>query len=422
MNEVSEPQKRSGSNAKPPKDSIANTASLFGNEKSIEKVFKTYVKTGITEIDNMLGGGFTPGWVVLGAISNLGKSTFVLQLAANIAKCGTPVMFFSLEMPADWIAAKLISQRTFIDSGKDPEKAVMAKDLVNRETVRSDGFKPKWGAVKKAVSYISREYKDLYIIDAKSEEYRGKQLTAEAIRDKVKAFIENDKSHRKPFVIIDYLQIIPMEDMHSASSDMLSIDHNINILSKIDKDITVLTISSFNRNSYKDKMSLSSFKGSGTIEYSADVILGLDFSVLYENHENPKKFNIDDEKANTPRKVQTMSIKQRYNASGTKTTVKLDYWSAYDYFEVNNARAEEGSADNNESKGNESKQRSEGRQSTGSQKGDVIDFFEYCTNSKDLKKTYDKLVKIYHPDNGIGDNEIMKKINIQYEKAEERFK
>ena len=419
MNEVSEPQKRSGSNVKPPKDSIANTASLFGNEKSIEKVFKTYVKTGITEIDNMLGGGFTPGWVVLGAISNLGKSTFALQLAANIAKFGTPVMFFSLEMPADWIAAKLISQRTFIDSGKDPKKSVMAKDLVNKETVRSEGFNSKWGTVKKAVNYISQEYKDLYIIDAKSEEYCGKQLTAEAIRDKVKKFIEIDKSHRKPFVIIDYLQIIPMEDTHSASSDMLSIDHNINILSKIDKDITVLTISSFNRNSYKDKMSLSSFKGSGTIEYSADVILGLDFSMLYEN---PKMFDIDAEKANTPRKVQTMSIKQRYNASGKKTTVKLDYWSAYDYFEVNNARTEEGSAENNESKGNESKQKSEGRQSTGSQTGDVIDFFEYCTNSKDLKKTYDKLVKIYHPDNGIGDNEIMKKINIQYEKAEEKFK
>ena len=123
MNELAEAKKKENSNGSVSKDSIANTAALFGDETTIERVFKPFVKTGISEIDTMLGGGFTPGWAVLGAISNLGKSTFALQLAANIVKNGTPVMFFSFEMPADWIAAKLISQRTFVDGGKDPPKS-----------------------------------------------------------------------------------------------------------------------------------------------------------------------------------------------------------------------------------------------------------------------------------------------------------
>ena len=94
MNELAENKRTKKSNRKPDKDSIAGTAALFGDEKDIEKVFKPFVRTGIPEIDQMLGGGFAPGMVVLGAISNLGKSTFALQLAANIVKNGTPVLFF----------------------------------------------------------------------------------------------------------------------------------------------------------------------------------------------------------------------------------------------------------------------------------------------------------------------------------------
>ena len=424
MNEITEPKKTKNGRNKPLRNSIAGTAALFGDEKNIEKVFKPFVKTGILEIDTMLGGGFTPGLAVLGAISNLGKSTFALQMAANIAKNGTPVLFFSLEMPAEWIAAKLISQRTFIDAGKDANSAVMAKELVNESTVRSDAFQSKWKAVKKAVHVIAEELQDLYIIDAKSDEYlsNNKRLTAEEIREKVITFMRENPEKPKPFVIIDYLQIIPMYETKKGFTNMQEIDHNIDVLSKIDKDITVLLISSINRGSYNAPMNLSSFKGSGTIEYSADVILGLDFSALCDNSD---EFNIDREKGRIDeetglnlRKVQTMAIKQRYNASGKNTIVKMDYWPAYDYFEVNQ-KEEKTSAHKEESKKSREKKGAENKQHT----EDPIDFFMYCHTKEEVRQVYSVLAQMYHPDQcGDIEGKMFKIIGAQYEKAGSKFK
>lgn len=43
-------------------------------------------------------------------------------------------------------------------------------------------------------------------------------------------------------------------------------------------------------------------------------------------------------------------------------------------------------------------------------------YFAFCETLEDVKKLYHRLVKENHPDNG-GDPEIMKEINVQYEKA-----
>ena len=338
--------------------------------------------------------------------------------------------FFSLEMPADWIAAKIISQRTFVETGKDPERAVMAKELVNQYTVRSDAFQSKWDIVKKAVQSIQEELQDLYIIDAKSDEFieSDKRLTAERIRDKVNRFMEAHPEKPKPFVIIDYLQIIPMMEVKNSFSEMKAIDHNIDVLSKIDKNITVLLISSINRNSYNDPINMSSAKGSGTIEYSADVILGLDFSMLYDN---PKEFNIDREKGRIDdetglncRQVQTMAVKQRYNASGKNTIVRMNYWPAYDYFEVDHTKAEQESSDKEKESANkeESKKKRRNAGTDSDHAEEQIDFFMYCKSMKEADQVYLKLAKIYHSDqNGDTEGKLFKIIGAQYEKARKKF-
>ena len=404
---ASKHSQKKDSNTPLPEDSIVDVTNLFGNEESIDKVFKPFVKTGIKKLDEMLGGGFSPGFAVLGAISNLGKSTFALQLAANIVKQGTPVMFFSLEMPAEWVAAKLISQRTFIN---DPKNAVMAKELVNREVVKSDDFKKKWTAVSAAVQEISNELKDLYIIDAKSSKYKKESMTAEEIKNRVEEFIQ--KHNKKPFVIIDYLQIIPVKNAVKASSEMYSIDHNISVLSKIDKDITVLMISSLNRESYSKTMSLGAFKGSGTIEYSADVILGLDFSDPFQSSskESFETF-LNRQKSKNPRKVQVTALKQRYNASGKDAVVKFGYWSAYDYFDPDYNETEKNGTD----------------EDTTSKKADpgTINFFMYCETKNDVKIMYKKLSKMYHPDElhgNLANDFLFKIIDDQYKKKMEQFR
>lgn len=54
--------------------------------------------TGIKKLDQMLGGGLYAGLTFLGARPGMGKSTFALQIASEIAAAGSPVLFYSLEM------------------------------------------------------------------------------------------------------------------------------------------------------------------------------------------------------------------------------------------------------------------------------------------------------------------------------------
>ena len=56
----------------------------------------------------MLGGGLYAGLMFLGARPGMGKSTFALQIASEIAAAGSPVLFYSLEMPSVRMEAKIL--------------------------------------------------------------------------------------------------------------------------------------------------------------------------------------------------------------------------------------------------------------------------------------------------------------------------
>ena len=314
--------------------SVSEIANRFKKE-NIQNYYKPYIDTGFTGLNEMLGGGLTPGWVVLGAITNLGKSTFVLQLACNIAR-ERPVLFFSLEMPSDWLVAKCISRRSYT---LNPEKAVMARDLLNED--KKSKVNENWENVDAARREIS-SLSNLMIIDSYSSNTFGspsrsdgddtgltRPLTADNIKKIIQNYINNmKKGEKKPLVIIDYLQLIPPPEDKSSDIEINNINRNIQTLTKIDKDITIITISSFNRASYNKSVDLNDFRGSGNIEYSADVLLGLQFSKVRTGTE----FNISMEKSRTPREVDIIALKQRYSGSGRRSFVQFDYYPAYDCF------------------------------------------------------------------------------------------
>ena len=70
------------------------------------------VSTGFKELDNNFKGGLRTGFYVLGAVSNLGKTAFMLQLADQIAKQNIPVLYFSLEMDKKELMARSIARTT----------------------------------------------------------------------------------------------------------------------------------------------------------------------------------------------------------------------------------------------------------------------------------------------------------------------
>ena len=86
----------------------------------------------------------------------------------------------------------------------------------------------------------------------------------------------NDKD-KSPIVCVDYLQIIPPSDDVKLSTDKTRIDGIVHKLKTFQRETntTFIIISSFNRVNYFQQVSFESFKESGNIEYTADVVWAL---------------------------------------------------------------------------------------------------------------------------------------------------
>ena len=322
-----------------------NALELLDYFKNIESIAPAYeVGTGFPELDKNLYGGLHEGLYIIGAISSLGKTTFSLQLADQVAKSGNDVIFFSLEMSKHEIIAKSISRYTYEIAGERvvaPSFKRVAKDTQHILNGRrySEYAEVEKQTIREAIEkYENQVAPNLYIYEGR---YKGERLTAEHIRQIVANHIE--ATGKKPLIIIDYLQILaPAND---RSTDKQATDENVFCLKEISRDynIPVFAISSFNRENYTAPVSMQSFKESGAIEYSSDILLGLQYAGMEylpgEGAEKDKKraerirtlidSNYIKKRNKEPVKIELKCLKNR---NGYQFSIVFDMINAYNYF------------------------------------------------------------------------------------------
>lgn len=159
----------------------------------------------------------------------------------------------------------------------------------------------------------------------------------DTIREYIADYIANTKE--RPTIIIDYLQILAPSN--TKYTDKQQTDYNVTTLKKISRNynIPIIAISSFNRQSYNASISLEAFKESGGIEYTADVVLGLQFRLLADeglklntngNLTADAKKQLKAEFEKNPRELQLVCLKNRNGKSNFE--VDLNYYSAFNYF------------------------------------------------------------------------------------------
>ncbi len=261
-----------------------NAASYFTSfVKNIEKN-KEVVCTGFNNLDNVLDGGLYSGLYFIGAISSLGKTTFCLQIADQIARQKQDVLIFSLEMARDELMAKSVSRLTFINAQKENISTNNAKSVRGI----SDGHRwQNYSQTEKELIYKSmNEYQTQIAPNIWIFEGVG-NVGVKEIREKVSRHISL-KGH-KPLVLIDYVQILAPFDIRGT--DKQNIDKAVLELKRLsrDFDIPILCVSSLNRESYTEPISMKAFKESGAIEYGSDVLLGLQYSGMdYDDGESEK--------------------------------------------------------------------------------------------------------------------------------------
>ena len=226
------------------------------------------ISTGFVRLDHFLNGGLMPGLYVIGGLSSFGKTTYALQIAEQIAHRDTAdVLFFSLEMSATELVAKGVSRRTWTMTG-ERKKASTATDIMLLKHKRTGENPPDTDAIAKAYGAYSDEVSNrLYI-----QQMEGERLTIRAIEEQIHR--HRNATGNSPVIFIDYLQIIATEN---DKEKRLEIDHIVTTLKRLSRELKtpVIVISSLNRQSYAQRIGFDSFKESGGIEYSCDVLIGL---------------------------------------------------------------------------------------------------------------------------------------------------
>lgn len=322
------------------KENAYNFLEVFNNEISQDNK-GAFIPTGFPSLDSLLDGGLYSGLYVVGAVSSLGKTTFCLQIADNVAEAGKDVLIFSLEMAKKELIAKSISRLTCkidVANTRSTTRAKTTRGILLKGVYKYSQAENE--LINEALGEYSKIARNIYITEGVGN------ITVETIKRKVERFISI--TGRKPLVIIDYLQIIaPISDF---GTDKQNTDKAITALKRLsrDNDLAILGISSFNRESYNTAVNMASFKESGAIEYSSDVLIGLQYKAMagLSNNETVKakeevlkiqNENVNKAKAGESQEIQVKILKNR---NGTKGDTVLDFFPKFNYFkEQANAQA-----------------------------------------------------------------------------------
>lgn len=336
----------------------SNKSSLEDLQAEINTKKKGYGEiwaTGFADLDNNLDGGFLGEQLIfLGAISSLGKTSFALQIATQIAEQKKDVLIFSLEMSKNELNAKTISRYTY-QLTRD-KKALQSCRLTTRDILngRVGNIAFGKGGDDKGKLFIEALQKTQELADNTRIFIGENDVSVDRIAEIIDTHIR--ATGKKPFVIVDYLQILQPSPEAVTGDKRLLTDYDVTHLKTISRDyhIPVLVISAFNRTNYLEPVNMGSFRESSGIEYSSDILLAMQYKGMeYKKHwftsEGGKKKKVyesiqdhntrvrelldkmdEDGKNGLPLPIELKILKNR---NGSKGSLYYDFLPAYNSYE-----------------------------------------------------------------------------------------
>ncbi len=217
------------------------------------------VPTGIKDLDRVIMGLNKSDLILLAARPGMGKTSFALNIAENVAiNKGKRVAFFSLEMSKEQLVSRILSTK-----GQIPGQSLRIGKLSDKE----------WERLIEAGDIVSKS--PIYIDDTPG-------ITIPEMKAKLRRLGKCD------LVIIDYLQLMSSaRRIDNRVQEISEITRNLKIMAK-ELDVPVLTLSQLSRASEQrtdHKPVLSDLRDSGSIEQDADIVLFLYREGYYESGE-----------------------------------------------------------------------------------------------------------------------------------------
>ncbi|MDQ3991448.1 MAG: replicative DNA helicase [Actinomycetota bacterium] len=207
--------------------------------------------TGFRDLDELLQGLQPGNLIVIAARPGVGKSSFVTNVARNIAvDGGEPVAMFSLEMSRWEIAMRLLCAEARVPWDKVRAVKVAAED---------------WIRIVEAAEVLDRA--PLSIVDSGN-------VTIVDIRAKARRMAASQQGLK--LLIVDYLQLMSSHHrVDNRQQEIAEISRSLKLLAK-ELDIPVIAVSQLNRDPERrtDKRpQLADLRESGAIEQDADVVM-----------------------------------------------------------------------------------------------------------------------------------------------------
>ncbi len=265
----------------------------------------TGIPTGFIELDYKTAGLHNSDLILVAARPAMGKSAFVINIAANAAiKAKVPVVIFNLEMSKEQVANRILCSEAMVDSQKVRTGKIEESD---------------WGKLATALGPISEA--PIFIDDTPG-------ISIAEIRAKCRKLkLEQNIG----LVIIDYLQLVTASSKKNSSreQEISEISRSLKILAK-ELNVPVIALSQLSRapEQRKDdhRPMLSDLRESGAIEQDADIVIFLYRDDYY--NENTEEKNI----------AEVIIAKHRGGSTGT---VKLAWLGDYTKFANLERRYEE---------------------------------------------------------------------------------
>jgi replicative DNA helicase len=231
-------------------DSVTATVdqleTLYGESDAL-----TGVPTGYTELDNVLLGLQPSNLIVAAARPGMGKSSFALGAAANVAMVSRrPVVFFSMEMGSIELTKRMLAAEGRVD----------ARKLQTGKLNDAD-----WSRLNAAISHLGEA--PLFIDD--NPHCTVMEMRAKARRIKARY---GDLG----LVVVDYLQLMSSpRRSENRQVEVSELSRGLKILAR-ELDCPVMALSQLNRQlEYRQdkRPMLADLRESGSIEQDADVVL-----------------------------------------------------------------------------------------------------------------------------------------------------
>ncbi|MBQ5840659.1 MAG: replicative DNA helicase [Clostridia bacterium] len=246
------------------KDVLANNFEMFKNLTGENRDQYLGIPTGISALDKVLGGLNRSNLIIVGARPGMGKTSFALNVARNVAiQQRRTVAFFNLEMSCEQMVNRLLSSEARVDSEK---------------LVRGNLSADEWSRISVASSTLCEA--PIYLDDTAS-------ITVPEMKARLRR-IDN-----LGFVVIDYLQL-----MHSAKrtdnrvQEVSEITRSLKIMAK-ELDVPIMVAAQLSRSTEKQgsnhRPALADLRESGSIEQDADQVLFLYRPDYYKNEKDDQE-------------------------------------------------------------------------------------------------------------------------------------